>query len=64
MRFYGMGLDAVMGLTIEQFTCLLSESAEIIKLEYGEKTETSLTGDQGFALARTLLPRRKPGGVK
>lgn len=64
MRFYGMSLDNVMELTIEQFTCLLKESAAIMKMEFGgdDKKETSLTGNQGFALAQTLLPRYKPRG--
>jgi hypothetical protein len=57
-RFYGFSLTEVMNMTIRQFMAMIEQAAEISKLEYGEeKQETSLTGDQGIALAKRVFPR-------
>jgi hypothetical protein len=56
-RFYGFGLNAVMAMTLRQFVSMFEQIAEVQKMEFGEdKKETSLTGDAGFALAKTLFP--------
>ena len=59
-RFYGFSLAEVMTMTIRQFMGMLEQLNEVLKLEYGEgKEETSLTGEQGFALARRIFPKGK-----
>lgn len=45
-------------MTIRQFVAMLEQITEIQKMEMGDdKTETSLSGDAGFALAKTIFPR-------
>jgi len=57
-RFYGFAFDKVMAMTIRQFIAMLEQIAVIQKIEFGDdKQETSLTGDAGFALAKTIFPR-------
>lgn len=60
-RFYGFSLGDMMAMTLRQFGIMLNEISNILKLEVGddEQKETSLTGNAGFNLARTILPRRK-----
>lgn len=59
-RFYGLGLNEVMSMTISQFMGMLEQIGEILKLECGEeKEEVSLTGEQGFSLARRIFPKGK-----
>lgn len=58
-RFYGFSVSEVDAMTMKEFTDKLMEIANITKLEMGgdDKKETSLSGDAGFALARTIFPR-------
>ena len=57
-RFYGFSIAEVMAMTLRQFSCMLSEMGEILRMETGgEKKEASLTGDAGFRLAQTVFPR-------
>ena len=58
-RFYGFSISEVDAMTIKEFTEKIMEIAEITKLEMGDddKKETSLTGNAGFKLAQTILPR-------
>jgi len=62
-RFYGFEFDEVMAMTLRQFSILLNEIGNVLKLECGEENDKSapqgLTGEQGFKLAKTLFPRRK-----
>jgi hypothetical protein len=48
-----------MDMTLVQFAAVLQQIEEVSKLEMGgdDKQETSLAGDAGFALAKTLFPR-------
>ncbi len=55
-------------MTIRQFIAMLEQVAEVQKMEMGgdDKQETSLSGDAGFALAKTIFPRgrsRRHGGL-
>ncbi len=63
-RFYsGFSLSDVMAMTLRQFSIMLNEIGNVLKLEMGsddEQKETSLTGDAGFNLARTIFPKGKP----
>lgn len=58
-RFYGFSISEVDAMTIREFTEKLMEIANITKMELGgdDKQETSLTGNAGFALAKTLFSR-------
>ncbi len=58
-RFYGFSVSEVDAMTLKEFTGKLMEIANITKMEMGgdDKQETSLTGDTGFALAKTIFPR-------
>ena len=58
-RFYGFSVSEVDNMTMKEFTSKLTDIATITKMEMGDgdKKETSLTGDAGHALARTIFPR-------
>jgi len=61
-RFYGFELDKVMAMTLRRFAIMLNEIGNVLELELGGDSdsgqkETSLTGDAGFALAKTIFPR-------
>jgi len=58
-RFYGFGLDKVMGMTLRVFTIMTGEIGNILKMEHGGniEKEEGLTGDAGFALAQRIFPR-------
>ena len=58
-RFYGFSISEVDNMTMKEFTNKLTDIATITKMEMGDdgKKETSLSGDSGFALAKTLFPR-------
>lgn len=61
-RFYGFSLAEVMAMTIRQFMGMLEQAGEVLKMECGDnknEQETSLTGEQGFALAQRIFPRGK-----
>ncbi len=47
-------------MTLRQFVTMLDEMGNVMKMELGnpdEKEQTSLTGEQGFQLARRVFPR-------
>ena len=48
-----------MSMTLRLFSGMLSEISEILKMETGDggNTPTSLTGNQGMALAQRIMPR-------
>jgi hypothetical protein len=47
-----------MDMTLVQFVAVLQQIEEVSKIEMGdEKQETSLSGNAGFALAKTMFPR-------
>ncbi len=53
-----------MAMTLRQFSIMLNEIGNILKLECGEEgsdkpASQGLTGKQGVRLAKTLFPRRK-----
>ena len=51
-----------MTMTLRQFLAMLEQIAEVMKIENGDtKTETSLGGDAGWALAKRILPRGRRG---
>lgn len=52
-----------MAMTLRQFIGMIEQIVIIQRLELGDdKQEKSLTGDAGFALARTLFPRGRSRG--
>ena len=60
-RFYNFSFDKVLSMTMRTFNIFLHEMSVIIKMENGgeEKKNESLTGNAGFALAKTIFPKGK-----
>tara|TARA_Y100000310_G_scaffold325739_1_gene389688 strand:+ start:999 stop:1199 length:201 start_codon:yes stop_codon:yes gene_type:complete len=58
-RFYGFALDAVMRMTLRQFRIMLREISVVNNIEMGGDTEEEkpLTGNAGFAVAKTLFKK-------
>ena len=60
MRFYGEGLDAVMRMTLRQFTGLIQEMPVILKMETGDEKseqEKPLSGAAGFQAIQRMIPK-------
>ena len=67
MRFYGMSLEEVMGLTLRAMRALMKQIGKITKLEAGttdegeeDKKVIGATGNVGFNIARRVFRKGTP----
>ena len=59
-RFYGFSISEVLSMTLRLFNTMLNEVGVILRMEHGSdepKENKPMTGNAGFALAQTLIPK-------